>query len=315
MDALRRTNYASGHSRGGGLLSVWLAAGSVISSQSQCVSAAFGAKAGASTGEDFAVTLRDGSFYRGVLLELTPQDHVTIRLSSGEVKRFPWSKVKKAEPAGQSKPPTSSTKDDDDDFSASPNKPASKESSQTEDRSEAAVLLEVDSDNPQAVVKQLIDQSSSIAVATNLRGGVAVGGSSSESWRQVCVVPCGVRVSPHLSYRIEGPFPTSSLFVLPQGTDSVRLQVKAGSRAGAILGGGLMGGIGLGSLLGAGLFLAFAHDTKEQLIAGGVWMGVGVAIGLIGIPILLASRTEVHASGGQRIAKRKVQWTGQGIVF
>lgn len=41
------------------------------------------------------IDLTDGSLYRGELLEYVPKDHVTLRLSSGEVRRFPWAQIKR----------------------------------------------------------------------------------------------------------------------------------------------------------------------------------------------------------------------------
>jgi hypothetical protein len=42
------------------------------------------------------VRLKDGSFFRGTILELVADDHVVLRLSSGETKRFAMDDVKYA---------------------------------------------------------------------------------------------------------------------------------------------------------------------------------------------------------------------------
>ena len=42
---------------------------------------------------DRIVTLSDGALYRGELIELVPNDHITIRLATGEVKRFEWATI------------------------------------------------------------------------------------------------------------------------------------------------------------------------------------------------------------------------------
>lgn len=244
--------------------------------------------------EDITVTLNDGAFYKGVLLELVPKDHVTIRLSTGEIKRFAWTKVKKTEPVEQPQTPSSPEK-----LGGSPNAPSddTTDGARTDRKPDASVLLRVNSDDPQTTVQQLLDQSSTVAVAANLSGGVAIGGSQSESWRQVCVAPCGVPVSPNLKYRVEGPSFKSSPFVLPQGVDQVQLKVKSGSRGGQVFGGILLG-LGIGSIVGFAWMLAL--DSTR--VAGGITMAAGGVVTLIGIPVVLATRTTVHASTGQRLA-------------
>jgi hypothetical protein len=48
--------------------------------------------AGAQVAEEIVV-LNDGSTYQGKLVEKVPGDHVTIKLATGEVKRFDWSAI------------------------------------------------------------------------------------------------------------------------------------------------------------------------------------------------------------------------------
>lgn len=241
-----------------------------------------------SSSEDFEVSLRDGSFYRGILLELAPRDHVTIRLATGEIKRFPWSKVKQAEPISNIIKQTTSA-DDDDDYSSSPSKPPSKDSVPSEDRTDSTIHVVIEGDNPQAKLVQFV--------------GVVGSEGSSESWKQVCVFPCGVRVSPHMSYRVEGPFPTSSAFVLPQGTETVRLQVKSGSKGGVAIGATLTS-LGVGSIVGGQILvgMGFGYKNDELLKGGGIWLGAGVLASLIGIPVWVTSVTKVNRSTGERVA-------------
>lgn len=40
-----------------------------------------------------AVTLTDGSMYQGELVEKVPGDHLTLRLATGEIKRFDWPEI------------------------------------------------------------------------------------------------------------------------------------------------------------------------------------------------------------------------------
>lgn len=43
---------------------------------------------------ELTITLADGAAYRGVLVERVPNDHVTIKLPTGDVKRFEWKEIK-----------------------------------------------------------------------------------------------------------------------------------------------------------------------------------------------------------------------------
>src|SRR5580704_5570203 len=42
---------------------------------------------------DVGVATKDGATYRGELVEKVPGDHVTLKLASGEIKRFAWTDV------------------------------------------------------------------------------------------------------------------------------------------------------------------------------------------------------------------------------
>src|ERR1700689_677802 len=61
---------------------------------------------------DVGVVTRDGATFRGELVEKVPGDHVTIKLASGEVKRFAWADV--ADVAVQSAVPPAEDRDKDD---------------------------------------------------------------------------------------------------------------------------------------------------------------------------------------------------------
>ncbi len=106
-----------------------------------------------------------------------------------------------------------------------------------------------------------------------------------------------------MSYRVEGPFPTSSAFVLPQRNETVRLRVKSGSKGGVAIG-AILTGLGMGSIIGGQIFvgMGFGYGNSELLKGGGIWLGAGVLASLIGIPVWVTSVTKVHRSTGERVA-------------
>jgi hypothetical protein len=78
-----------------------LAMGTVLASPTQA--SAQNAPAGAAALPD-RVTLKDGSMFRGTILENVVGDHVDLQLANGEVRRFPAADVSYAGPAPQALP-------------------------------------------------------------------------------------------------------------------------------------------------------------------------------------------------------------------
>ncbi len=64
------------------------------------------ARADGTTSPTDVVRLKDGSFFRGTILELVPNDHVDLLLPSGEKRRFPMTDVATAEPGAGATPAT-----------------------------------------------------------------------------------------------------------------------------------------------------------------------------------------------------------------
>src|SRR5688572_11205712 len=57
---------------------------------------------------DTLIVLRDGSRFRGELVEEIPNDHLTIKLATGEVKRFAWADIASNRDLGSTMNPSSS---------------------------------------------------------------------------------------------------------------------------------------------------------------------------------------------------------------
>ena len=56
---------------------------------------------------DTIVTLKNGDVARGVLVERVTGDHVTIQLSTGESRTYPWNDVESVKPLSAAPPPAS----------------------------------------------------------------------------------------------------------------------------------------------------------------------------------------------------------------
>ncbi len=125
------------------------------------------------------IKLKDGSMYRGEIIELVVNDHVDVRLSSGEVKRFPMSDVsfagasavREAPPAPPPPPPP-------------PPAPAS-----------TAVHVQFESDTPDTEVYQKDGESVGVGYvfAGRASGVVAM---RAKQFKRICGAPCASTLEP-----------------------------------------------------------------------------------------------------------------------
>jgi hypothetical protein len=221
---------------------------------------------------DRIVSLRDGSIYRGTLVELVVGDHVTIKLATGEVKRFEWSAVKEtnealAEPpappaAGSDGGPRAVTADGTPIASLPP-----------EDQ---AVSIEVSADRPGAKLYRLPKPD---AAGRNL---------DSDTWELVCAAPCKTKVDRRFPYAVAGSNVVSSdPFVIPARVSSVHVDASVASRSTKITG-WVMFGIAAPFAVG-GLVLATTAKGQTDTIVEGVALGLtGLGFSVLGL--VLASK-------------------------
>ena len=168
---------------------------------------------------------------------------------------------------------------------------------------------------------------------------------ATEDLGHVCRAPCGALVDPNFNYRIAGPGITPSEPVYFAEGSSVRLHVKAGSTSRRVNGVVLTTlGFGVsaagGTLLGMGALVgspqqqpvgeispwqktqmppAMPNDSSAGIMkAGGIVLGVGVAMLATGIALWATSGTHVDSSIDQAAAVPlggSARLTSSGIVF
>lgn len=159
---------------------------------------------------EHVVTLRDGAIYRGVLIELVPNDHLVLRLATGELRRIAWADIQSRHvvaPAPAAVPVP---------VAAQPPTP----------RGPRAVV-HVDSSSPQAELYRNIGSSMLVAVG---QPGAMYG--QAEHWERICRAPCDTPVDPSSRFQIRGDgLVPSAPFDLPSGQASVTVSVKPGSLA------------------------------------------------------------------------------------
>ena len=256
------------------------------------------------------VVTRDGGMYRGTVVELVPQDHLTLKLATGELRRLAWGDIQSqanvapvapAPPAGYAAPPAGYATPPG--YMPQPVPPA------------PGVLVRIDSPNPRT---QLYRSAGTSDIAGMAAQGYFVG--RVEHWELVCNGTCETRVDPFSRYQIRGSnMPVSAAFELPGGRPQVDLRVQPGS-IGRRVGGWV--GLTLGVLAlstGASLLVTAAITTGFQepgtsgysaallrsqnlKVAGGVTLGLGAAGLATGIALIVTSKTKVWVDGDTRVA-------------
>jgi hypothetical protein len=234
------------------------------------------------------VQLRDGSVYGGALVEKVPGDHLTLKLPTGEVRRFGWADLS-PEAVGKS-----------------------------------LVRLRLDSDDSQAKLYRLTE-AGSLAVATSR--GMAYGAYESYAPVCSVPCDTEVDPQGTYRIGGDGVTPTKA-FELPalRGPD-LRLHIKAGSRPVRVLGlTGVY--LGVASIVtGATLYLtgdlvnSHSVDGSHSSLptVGLVTLAVGAAVTVAGIVGVVESGTSVTTEGGDTVATNasKSRWalTPGGVTF
>lgn len=218
--------------------------------------------------ETETVHLADGSLFAGELVEKVPGDHVTIKLATGEVKRFAWSAI-----GGPS-------------MALAVGQPQ--------------VIV------PQQL-PPLPPRTGNVRFVSNKKGTLlmrvdSVPAAFGQGWAQtrqspVCYAPCSAAVDANATYYVEGyNISASTRFAIPEGSSTV--SVRTGSDALTATGVTLAALGSMSVLVGAiATPIAFA-DSKTPGINGWEAFGLSALIGgaafiLIGIPFIVAGHTHV----------------------
>jgi hypothetical protein len=226
---------------------------------------------------DVGVATKDGATYRGELVEKVPADHVTLKLASGEVKRFAWADV--ADIAIAKEAPDKPDKDD-----AKP----------------PTVHLVIDGE-PGVLLERRQ------TAAEGWSATIWPGYQYVETWEVSCAAPCTTTVDAASVYRVNGSGVTTSRnFNLPVGRDPLRLHLVGRSAVlhstsilltfvGGIV--ALTGAVGLISSPA----LTDAAAAADVRSAGWVGVGVGALLLAIAIPTWIVTYSVAHTSDGQTL--------------
>ncbi len=238
------------------------------------------------------IRTKDGSVYRGELVERVVNDHVTIKLATGEIKSIAWADV----------------------ATDPPPRPAP-----------VGVEISFDADTPRATLQRYVG-SGDVAVDYVTPYGTTVGSGDAELslYRDVCTSPCNQRIAPGGRYRVsgEGLVPTDS-FTL-SATESSRISASMSSR-GKRTAGKWLTIIGIAPTLVGGLLLGVAPSESpvapcagcvnlqaSMYLWGGIAAGVGATMLTIGIVLWATSGSSAMVNGVQ-VGRAKL--VPQGLVF
>ena len=241
------------------------------------------------------VHLNDGSTYEGELVEKVPNDHVTLKLATGEVRRFEWGAIapERAAPA-----PAATTMPGVTGVVAQP-PPLPPRPAHLRFTSDAkgTLLMRVDT----------------------VMNNTAVYPSTLETETPVCYAPCKADVDANARYYVRGAYvERSRSFSIPEG-DS-KLEARTGSSVTRAIGATSLT-FGILSTI-AGLIItpvAFAtSDTRNGWDAFEDW-GVASLVGggaliLLGIPLMIAGVTHVGI-GDMDVARGPVRPIAGGFAF
>jgi hypothetical protein len=247
------------------------------------------------------VRLADGSVYAGELVEKVPSDHVTIKLATGEVRRFEWATLAgTTQPVPPVQPLTSIAQSRLALATFAPTTPP------------PPAHIEVTSDSPGALLMKVANVP---YTNTNPNTGTVYTGSTERTF-PVCYAPCSADIDPTAAYFVTGAYVTETRrFAIPAG-DS-KLVIHSGSSVVSAVGGwtlavGVMSGI-FGTIATPVAFINATGPWNGWQYLGVTTLIAGAALMLVGIPFIVAGLT--HASVGNIQVARKPRFNGAGFTF
>jgi hypothetical protein len=256
-------------------------------------------------GAQETVTLRDGSAFRGELVEKIPGDHVTLKLATGEIKMFRWADIVDTPHAGVSTGGSGGNQS-----------------------------LEMSSDKAGTELYRIEGGASGFGY---------IGGRSMAmtfaNFSRVCSAPCKTMIDPNATYFVAGDGITpSDKFVLGGRPRTIKLNVKAGS-ASARGWGWVSASLGLSGVILGGTFIllgsAFSPDPSSSQYSGsggaeslrrdtdradtfktiGYYsLGFGVGFLALGIVLVATSGTDVIDESGTTIAQPRLKLNGTKLM-
>jgi hypothetical protein len=220
------------------------------------------------------VKLKDGSVFRGTILEYVHGDHVDLLLPSGQTRRFPMADVAYQGPASGASEDSSGSADDsdsdrdaDDSSSAPPPPTAPPAPARSQRRAPRADSNDVDvhvtSDRDDVALLVRTGQSDFDGYGAGYRTFVAVSGSA-RNYALVCNAPCDAQL-PKGVHRMalslgSGRAVETDKSVTLEGPSTIRAHYD--SRSGTRAGGWVL--FGLSMAAGLGLFAAGELHTTQN---------------------------------------------------
>lgn len=242
-----------------------------------------------------SVWLKNGGFLRGALVELVPNDHVTLQLVTGEIRRIPAADIDRmTSSSAPAAPPASSAL-----ATAAP--PASSAPAAPAVPASASAAPAGPAKNDSVVVRLVGPAAVELQGRPRLDRG---------SWGNLCKMPCD-QAFPVIDreFRVagEGVSP-SRVFVIEPGERPVKLAVNPGQSS-IYRAGTLSFLVGVPVLLIGGVGLAVGSGTNvdhhdEIRTAGLITAIAGGAMLLTALPLLYVGQTRVNTDRGVQIARR-----------
>jgi hypothetical protein len=229
---------------------------------------------------DQLVVLHDGSRFRGTLVELVVNDHVTLKLATGEVRRFAWADVDKTEEVK---------------IAAPPHEPAG-----------VFVALEAP---PGALLQR---QTGTIAAHGRI--------GEAPIWTDACAAPCQMEVPGGTYRVAGSGFRGTNDLVLPSDGRvriDARLGSSGASLAGAIL--AILGGTAMGvgvvyGVLGIA-FVASSSPNPASKDIGVTFSIIGGVAGAIGLALLIPGVIVVSNNASHAVVVQIARATTTGLRF
>ena len=249
--------------------------------------------------DDERVMLANGSVFEGQLVENVPSDHVTIKLATGEVRRFEWRDLASSYRERKPAPVVSGWP------AANVTTPAT-----------AHVVVQSSSSGPVLMKNPGFDMTPLFAGQ-----GLASISMMSDSGAPVpvCYAPCSADVDPRATYYVTGADVSRTRdFPIPEGRSTMR--IHPGSRVMSTFGWVTLTA-GLTAMLVGALWvpLSFIDYNTARGLSATQYAGIGVLAGggvlsLLAIPFILAGNT--HASiNGIDVASGKIHIGPTGLAF
>lgn len=235
------------------------------------------------------VWLKNGGFVRGALIELVPDDHVTVKLPTGELRRIAFSDVERTS-SSMSKP--------------TPEPPASAPSTAPSVPPSAAPSAPpAPAPSKPAKADAAVIKLFSKSRVVELQGRPRL--DTSAPWRPLCTSPCDDRIQvKELEFRVagEGITPSRTFVIEPSESTTVRLNVLPGDDTVRRLGRwALLIGAPTAALGATGLGVGLGTNVEHRdgiALAGAITAIVGGVLSLAALPMLQLGDTTVKNQKG-----------------